>query len=97
MSDVDHDLQIEMATDIKWIRRKLEDQCERSETLELRVGGIELWQAEMIGYEIPLRLDSHNKRIKATENTSWMARGVVALLVLILTLVSAGRWIDFFW
>ena len=97
MASVDHDLQIEMATDIKWIRKKLENQCERSETIELRVGCIELWQAEMVGYEIPARLDSHDKRIKCTENTGWMAKGIATLLVMILTLVSAGRWVDFCW
>jgi len=92
----DHDLQIEMSTDIKWIRNKLDDICDRSDVVDGRVSGIELWQAEMIGYDIPMRMDKYDARIVAGERADWMTRGVVALLVLILTLVGIGRYVDLF-
>jgi len=95
MSDAsDHDLQIEMSTNVKWICNKLDELCDRGDSVDVRVGGLELWQAEMIGLEIPKRLDTHNERLKATENTDWMMRGIGALLVLILSLVGIGRYFD---
>ena len=97
MSDTsDHDLQIEMSTDIKWIRNKLDDICDRSDVVDGRVGGLELWQAEMIVYDIPARMDKYDARIVTGERADWMTRGVVALLVLILTLVGIGRYVDLF-
>lgn len=93
----DHDIVVEMSTDIKWIRTKLTDQCDRFENIERRTSGLELWQAEMIGLEIPTRMEDHDKRITVGAQKDWMTKGIVFLLVMILGLVSAGRWIDFFW
>lgn len=89
-----HDLVIEMSTDIKWIRGKLDKLCDHGDAVDARVGCLELWQSEMIGVDIPNRLDTHDVRIKATENTDWMMRGIAGLLVLILTLVGVGRYVD---
>ena len=92
--DKRHDLVIEMSTDIKWIRCKLDRLCDHGDAVDARVGCLALWQSEMIGVEIPERLDTHDIRIRATENTDWMMRGIAGLLMLILTLVGIGRYVD---
>jgi len=96
MTNDDHEI-VEIATNVRWIRDKLGDLCDREDATELRVGGLELWRAEMIGLEISERLKDHDERITSGTNKDWMTKGVVALLVIILTGVGIGRWIDFCW
>lgn len=49
METSDHDILIEIKTDLKWVKKKLNEQCASFKTHEERIGSLETWQDRTSG------------------------------------------------
>lgn len=49
MDPADHDILIEIKTDLTWIKKKLNDQCESYKGHEERISSIEAWKDRASG------------------------------------------------